>query len=180
MSLTPHDAFWTLTEWARSVRAFRRNRAPIQKKVLAASLCSSGFSYREVAKMVGGMSYIAARDAYNSMITSLPEETKKFRREVAIDGAEVSVSGKKYHVWLARDVDNGEIMAFSGSPTGSAEDGARFLAIVGNLSTNKPLVRLGEGPNLPKGLLNLDLYFQPSQSHGFLEKLGRFFRGPEN
>jgi hypothetical protein len=179
MYIRPHDAFSTIAEWARSTRAFRRNKVQLQKKVLAASLCNGGFSYREVASMVGGISYIAARDAFKSMMTSLPAESRRFRREVALDGSEVTMEGKRYYVWLARDVDSGGIMAFSGSPTGSAEDGSRFLASVGSLSVNRPSVRLGDGINTPKGLINLDLYFQNPQSHGFLEKLGRLFRGPE-
>ncbi len=175
--MTPFDAFSALTDWAVSVRAFRRNKAPVGKKVMAAALCSGGFSYREVAEMVGGLSYIAARDAYVSMMTSLPEETKRFRREVAIDESVVPLEGKSYRLWLARDVDSGQILAFHGSPTGSAEDGARFLAAVGALCLNKPLVRLGEGVSPPMGLMNLDLYFQMVPSHSFIDRLGRIFWG---
>jgi len=89
------------------------------------------------------------------------------------------MDGKRFYFWLARDVDSGGIMAFSGSPTGSAEDGSKFLASVGSLSVNRPQVRLGDGANTPRGLINLDLYFQSSQSPGFLQRLGRLFRGPD-
>jgi putative transposase len=173
----PFDAFGALTTWALSVKAFRRNRAPVEKKVLAAALCNGGFSYRKVASMVGGISYVAARDAYLSMVTSLPEETRKYRREVAIDGSEVSMGGRRYYVWLARDVDGGEILAFHGSPTGSAEDGARFLAAVGAVCLNRPVVRLGDGVGASSGLLNLDLYFQQPPSRSFIDRIGRIFRG---
>jgi putative transposase len=176
--LRPFDAFGALTTWALSVKAFRRNKAPVEKKVLAAALCSGGFSYREVASMVGGISYIAARDAYLSMVTSLPEETRRYRREVAIDGSEVPMGGRRYCVWLARDADSGEILAFHGSPTGSAEDGARFLAAVGSVCLNKPAVRLGQGAGTSTGLLNLDLYFQSSPSRSsFIDRIGKIFRG---
>lgn len=176
-ALRPIDVAGTLTDWAVSVKAFKRNKAPVQKKVVAAALCNGGFSYREVASMVGGISYVAARDAYLSMVTSLPEESREYRREVAIDGSEVSVGGRRYYIWLARDVDNGGILAFHGSPTGSAEDGARFLAAVGALCLNRPAVRLGEGPNAPRGLLNLDLYFQTPPSMSFIDRIGRILRG---
>ncbi|MGD1055069.1 MAG: hypothetical protein ABR867_03195, partial [Nitrososphaerales archaeon] len=115
-----------MSDWALSARAYRRNKVPIRKKIVAAALCSGGYSYRDVASMVGGISYVAARDAYLSLVTSLPEETRKHRREVAIDGSEAAIEGRSYYVWLARDVDTGGILAFHGSPTGSAEDGARF------------------------------------------------------
>ncbi len=175
--MTPFDPFGALTSWAVSVRAFRRNKAPVEKKVMAAALCNNGFSYREVASMLGGMSYIAARDAYLAMVMSLPEETRRYRREVAVDGSEVGVEGRRYYLWLARDVDSGEILTFHGSPTGSAEDGARFLSTVGALCANRPLVRLGEGTSAPRGLLNLDLYFQSSESLSFIDRIGRIFRG---
>ena len=120
-----------LTHWAISMHAFRRNKVPPEKKVVAAALCNGGFSYREVAKLLGGMSYIAARDAYLALVTSLPEEAKKYRRLVEVDGADVRIEGSMVHLWLARDVDSGEILTFHASPTASAEDGARFLASVG-------------------------------------------------
>jgi hypothetical protein len=111
------------------------------------------------------------------MVTSLPEETRRYRREVAIDGSEVPMGGRRYCVWLARDVDSGEILAFHGSPTGSTEDGARFLAAVGSVCLNKPAVRLGQGAGTSRGLLNLDLYFQSSPSRSFIDRIGRIFRG---
>lgn len=162
-----------LTEWAVSVHAFRRNRVPVTKKVVAAALCSSGYSYRDVARMLGGMSYIAARDAYLSLLTSLPKEEQRYRRTVAIDGSDVSINGVAFHVWLARDVDSGEIMSFQGSPEASAEDGARFLSNIASQCSNRPLLRLGVGANHPRGLTNLDLYFQTTPNQSIIMRLGR-------
>jgi putative transposase len=175
--LPPFDVVGALSDWAISSRAFRRNRVPVRKKVMAAALCNGGYSYRDVASMVGGISYVAARDAYLSLVTSLPEETRKYRREVAIDGSEAAIEGRACYVWLARDVDTGEILAFHGSPTGSAEDGARFLSAVAALCLNKPLVRLGRGPSCPTGLLNLDLYFQPAPPPSIIGRIGKLFLG---
>ena len=127
--------------------------------------------------MVGGMTYIAARDAYLALLTSLPEEARKARREVDVKGADVDFEGKHFYVWLARDVDTGEIMAFHASTTPSAEDGTRFLAAVGAQCENRPALRLGVGPNCPKGLINLDLYFQSPASQSILGRIGRLFLG---
>ena len=165
-----------LGEWATSVQAFRRNRVPVWKKVLAAALCKSGYSYREVAKMVGGVSYVAARNAYFSLVTSLPKEERKFRREVAVDGADMAVECRSYHLWLARDVDSGEIMSFQASPEASADDGTRFLADVASQCTNRPQLRLGHGANAPRGLFNLDLYFEGNGSQSLIERIGRLLR----
>jgi putative transposase len=164
-----------LSEWALSVHAFRRNKVPVAKKVVAAALCNSGYSYRDVSRMLGGMSYIAARDAYFSLLTSLPREERRFRRVVAIDGSDIQLSGSSYHVWLARDVDSGEIMTFQASPDASAEDGAKFLASVAAQCNNRPLLRLGAGSNHPRGLVNLDLYFQTVPYQSIITRIGRLF-----
>ena len=166
-----------LSEWAISTRAFRRNKVPPVKKVVAAALCNSGYSYRDVARLVGGMSYIAARDAFFSLTTSLPREERKQRRSVAIDGSDAVVGGKTFHVWLARDVDSGEIMSFQASPDASADDGARFLSNVAAMCANKPLLRLGTGANHPRGLVNLDLYFQFAPNQSIIMRLGRLLLG---
>jgi putative transposase len=155
------------------MHAFRRNRVPVEKKVVAAALCNSGYSYRDVSRMLGGISYVAARDAYFSLLTSLPKDEKRSRKTVAIDGSDVNIGGKAYHLWLARDVDSGEIMTFQASPDASVEDGARFLAMVAAQCTNTPYVRLGTGPNAPRGLANLDLYFLTAGSRSIIERLGR-------
>jgi putative transposase len=175
--LPPFDVVGALSDWAVSTQAFRRNKVPIRKKIVAAALCNGGYSYRDVASMVGGLSYVAARDAYLSLVTSLPEGTRKHRREVAIDGSETMIEGRSCYLWLARDVDSGEILAFHGSPTGSAEDGTRFLSVTASLCLNKPLVRLGRGPNYPKGLLNLDLYFQSASAPSIIGRIGKLFLG---
>jgi putative transposase len=166
-----------LAEWAVSTRAFRRNRVPVVKKVVAAALCNSGYSYRDVARMMGEMSYVAARDAFFSLQTSLPPVEKRHRRIVAIDGSDISFGGKEYHVWLARDVDSGDIMAFQASPDASALDGTKFLSAVAAQCDNRPTVRLGYGQNRPRGLVNLDLYFEGLNPESIMERLGRFFRG---
>ena len=159
------------------MRAFKRNKVPVPNKVVAAALCNSGYSYRDVARMLGGMSYIAARDAYFSLTTSLPVEERRQRRSVAIDGSDVIMGGMLFHIWLARDIDTGEIMSFQASPDASAEDGARFLANVASQCSNKPLLRPGTGANRPRGLLTLDLYFQLQPSQSIITKLGRLLLG---
>jgi len=164
-----------LSEWAVSVRAFRRNRVSVAKKVVAAALCSSGYSYRDVAKMIGGMSYVAARDAYFCLFASLPQEERRFRRTVAIDGSDVVINGGVYQIWLARDVDSGEIMSFQASPNASADDGTKFLAGVAAQCINKPVLRLGTGANRPRGLVNLDLYFTVETNQSLFARLGRIF-----
>lgn len=159
------------------MRAFRRNRISPEKKVVAAALGNGGFSYREVARLLGGMSYIAARDAYRSMATSFPPESRKYRRMIEIDGSDVRLEGRSFHLWLARDVDSGEILSFHASPTASAEDGSRFLASVGAQCANRPFLRLGSGSEYARGLLNTDLYFQSTPVPSIIGRIGRLLTG---
>jgi len=162
-----------LVGWASSGHAFRRNRVSKVLKVIAAALCNSGYSYRDVARMIGGMSYIAVRDAYISVVTCLPEVKRTHRRAVAIDGGDVALGERQFHLWVARDVESGNVLTFQASPGASVEDGARFLSVVASQCENKPLLRLGHGPNQPKGLVNLDLYFTTETSDSLIAKLGR-------
>lgn len=168
-----------LSEWAVTTGAYRRNRVPVRKKILAAALCNSGYSYREVASMVGGLSYVAARDAYFSLTTSLPMEERRHRRGVVIDGGDVPAEGRTFHLWLARDAETGEILSFQASPGASAEDGSRFLSGVAKQCANRPFLRLGEGPNHPRGLINLDLFFQAPQAESIMVRLGRLMKRGE-
>jgi transposase-like protein len=153
--------------------AFRRNRVSASKKVIAAGLCNSGYSYRAVSAMLGEISYIAVRDAYFALVTSLPKTEKRSRRSVAIDGEDVLVGGSDYHLWLARDVDSGEILTFQASPEASAEDGTRFLSFVASLCDNRPTLRQGAGHYAPRGLINLDLYFEESVSPSLIGRIGK-------
>ena len=162
-----------LSEWADSMGAFRRNRISASRKVVAAGLCNSGYSYRTVAGMLGEMSHVAVRDAYFALVTSLPKSERRVRRLVAIDGEDVIVGGRDFHLWLARDVGSGEIMTFQASPNASAGDGTQFLSSVASTCENRPLLRLGVGHNAPRGLINLDLYFEDNGSLSLVGRIGR-------
>ena len=170
-----------MSDWAVSTGAFRRNKTSVEKKVVAAGLCNAGFSYRGVAGMLGGLSYIGVRDAFVSLGRSMPGEARAAREQVAIDGSDVRIDGTGFYLWLARDVVSGNIMAFHGSPSGSAEDGARFLADVGRLCANRPAVRLGQPYDALKGMQNLDLYFEAEadqpESMSLIGRIGRLFMG---
>ena len=68
-------------------------------------------------------------------------------------------------------------MSFQASPDASAVDGTRFLANVAAQCENRPLLRLGAGANHPRGLMNLDLYFQTPTPQSFITRIGRLILG---
>jgi putative transposase len=170
-----------VTSWARGKKVFDRNKVPIEKKVQASILCTSGFSYRAASKLMGGVSYVAVRDAYYAMSKALPRPERKHRRCIAIDESHSRVNGEYVVFWLARDVDSGELLTFRCSLTGSPEDGAKFVASVLEFCANRPLVRVGRGPNYPRALKNLDLQFQiettPINESSIKQKIGKWFLG---
>jgi hypothetical protein len=169
-----------LTEWAESNRVFRRNKKSGRSKLLAAVLCASGYSYRYVASLLGGISYVGVRDAYLAVLSFCPDETPKPRRAVAIDESRAVIGIRDAYFWLARDIDSGEVISFRCSFTGSPEDSAEFCLSILHRCTTRPIVRLGKGDNYPKGLKNLDLQFEvEAQPAGGITQLFKrlFFSG---
>jgi len=177
----PPTVTQTLCDWARAKNVFQRNKVPIERKVQAAILCASGYSYRQASELLGDVSYIGVRDAFTAIARTLPLPEKKHRRCIAIDETETRFGGHVGFFWLARDADTAELMTFRCSLTGSPEDGAKFIESVLQFCSNRPLVRVGRGPNYPRALKNLDLQFQidttPINPTGIREKIGRWFLG---
>jgi hypothetical protein len=171
------DVLDLLADWGITNGAFRRNRLEVRRKVLAAMLVSSGVSYRETARLVGGMSFIAARDSYIKLTGLLPIGEKIHRRSVAVDESVARIGGGPAYLWLARDIDSGRTLAFRCSFTGSPEDSAAFANLVLDTCVNRPAVRLGKGPNKPRALKNLDLYFQMEGGSGVVQIIQKIFGG---
>jgi len=80
-------------------------------------------------------------------------------------------------VWMARDVDSGEILSFRCSASRSLEDGKKFIDSVLAVCAGRPLLRVGRGPNFPHSLKSLDLYFQIDTTATIRERISNFFLG---
>jgi transposase-like protein len=169
------DVIALIADWGLTNAAFRRNRLAVRRKVLAAVLAASGVSYRETAALLSGMSYVAVRDCYMSLTSILPRGEKVHRRTVALDESVVRLGSGQAYLWLARDVDTGQTLSFMCSFTGSPEDSATFARSVLETCSNKPTMRLGQGPNRPRALKNLDFYFQTEGTSGVVQIFQRIF-----
>jgi transposase-like protein len=163
--------------WAKHNYIIKRSRIPIEKKVMAVILCASGYSYRDVSKMMGGMSHVAVHNATKTVMSALPLEKK--RRLVAIEENALHLNGQTEGVvWMARDADSGEILAFRCSVNRSPQDGKKFIDSVLAVCTERPLLRVGRGPNFPHSLRSLDLYFQIDTSGTPMrQRISDFFLG---
>ena len=161
--------------WARDHGVFDRNKLPIQKKVLAAIMSSSGLSYREVARLLGGISYVAVRDAQHAFGRALRLPEKKYRGRIALEESIVQLSAVRLHFWLARDLENGELLAVQASRTATVEESEGFLNRVLQCCNNRPMAVL-DRKNYPKSIRNIDVKFQISTSPGIRERFGRLLK----
>ncbi len=169
-----------LATWAKEQHIIKRSRIPTEKKMLAAIMCSSGYTSRDASKILGGISHVAVHDAFKSVTAALPSLVKK-RRLVSIEENMVYLNPETQSVvWLARDADSGEILSFKCSVTGALPDQKRFSDTVLASCTERPLLRVGRGPNFPKSLTSLDLYFQIDTTPvnpTFRQRITSFFLG---
>jgi len=127
---------------------FKRNKTPLETKVLAALLCFAGLSYRGVAKAIGGISYGLVYRAFTAIRDALPKPERRYRRCVAVDETKIERRGEPIYVflWAARDVDTKEVLTFRASFTRSSLDAEIFLKQVLEYCENKPLFLVDKGP----------------------------------
>lgn len=166
-----------LAGWVKEKNIVKRSRIPTEKKVLAAVICASGYTYRDASRILGGMSHVAVHDAHKAIMKSFPPLEKK-RRLVTIEENPANLNKEIQGViWLARDADSGEILSIRCSISGSPQDGKKFIDSVLAACTERPLLRVGRGPNFPKSLRSLDLYFQIDTTPTMRQRITKFFFG---
>lgn len=161
--------------WAQENRVFRRNKIPVEKKLLAGIMDSSGLSFREIASLLGEISYVGVRDAQLAVKKALPLPARKHRGRIALTESTLDLGGTQFQTWLARDLDNSEILAVHATRNPSPEESDRFLDRVLQQCNNRPMAVVDRGENYPKYLRKLDVKFQIDTSTGIRERLGRFF-----
>jgi hypothetical protein len=176
-SVPPPTIIEFLSAWAKDNNVIKRSRIPTEKKVLGAILCSSGYTYRDASKLLGGISHVAVHDAHKSMSAALPPLEKK-RRLVGIEeNAAYLNSTIQGVVWMARDLESGEILSFRCSASRSPEDGKKFIDSVLATCIGRPILRVGRGPSFPNSLRSLDLYFQIDTTGTIRQRISNFFLG---
>jgi len=168
-----------LEAWAKDSNIIKRSRIPTEKKVLAAILCFSGYTYRDASKLLGGISHVAVHDAYKATSAALPPLARKSRTVTIEENAASLNSETRGVIWLARDLDSGEILSIRCSVNRSPQDGKKFIDSVLAVCTGRPLLRVGRGPNYPNSLRSLDYYFQidTTATATIRQRISNFFLG---
>src|SRR2546430_2115953 len=111
------------------------------------------------------------------MAAALPPMEKK-RRLVGIEeNATYLNSTQQGVVWMASDLESGEILSFRCSASRSPEDGKKFIDSVLATCIGRPILRVGRGPNFPNSLRSLDLYFQIDTTRNIRQRISNFFLG---
>ncbi len=164
-----------LCAWAKDNNVIKRSRIPDEKKMMAAVLCASQHTYRDVSKILGGISHVAVHDAHKSVMAAMPPLQKKRRLVTIEENVAYLNSALQGVVWMATDADTGEILSFRCSVSRSPEDGKKFIESVLAVCTERPLLRVGRGPNFPNSLRSLDLYFQIDTSSTIRQRISNFF-----
>jgi hypothetical protein len=168
-----------LSAWAKDKDIIKRSRIPTEKKIMAALLCVSGYTYRDASKLLGGISHVAVHDSYKSVMAAMPHLQKKDRTVMIDENAAYLNASTQGVVWMARDADSGEILALRCSVTKSPQDGKKFIESVLASCNGRPLLRVGRGPDFPHSLRSLDYYFKidTSGTQKFRQRISTFFFG---
>lgn len=168
-----------LSAWAKDNDVMKRSRIPTEKKILGAILCFSGYTYRDASKLLGGISHVAIHDAHKAMSAALPPLPRK-SRTVTIDENITNLNNEtRAAIWIAKDLDSGEILSVRCSATRSSQDQKKFIDSVLATCMGRPLLRVGRGPSYPSSLKSLDLYFtiDTTATSTFRRRISNFFLG---
>jgi transposase-like protein len=163
-----------ITDIAKENGAFQRNRVAPEKKVLVALLCFSGFTYRQAAEVVGGISYVGVHDAFMALRSVFPYPTKKQRRAVTVEEARSKLSKESVFVWGAKDQDTNEVLLLRCSLSRSADEAERFILDTLAYCDNSPLFSVDGGPWQPQSFKKFNLPYR-FQSIGVPRKLKMWF-----
>ena len=110
-----------------TLKPFRRNKIPPEKKIRAAELYLRGRSYRQVAEILE-INY-----------TTVRETVKKQRNFIAVDETVIKINGEKRYLWAVIDVETREILAVWITTTRSWWTARDFTLVVLESCENQPV-----------------------------------------
>ncbi|MGB9622515.1 MAG: hypothetical protein ACPL07_01600 [Candidatus Bathyarchaeia archaeon] len=125
----------------REAKVFKRNKVPLEEKVLSALMHYSVSSLRNISKW-RDFSYEAVRQWYHALRNVLKEPEKKYRRCIAIDETNKKLQREQVYAWIARDVDTKEVAVRVSYTRISLE---LLLKQVLRYCENKPLILVDRG-----------------------------------
>jgi transposase-like protein len=151
--LNPYD---TLLKAVQDAHVFKRNKRPLEQKVVACLLYLSGLSYRAMTYQTRliGASHVSVHNWVHALKGVISRPPRRQRKVVAIDETKLKIHGKQVYVWAAIDTDTKELLAVYASYQRSIINTIVFMKKVLETCTDgsKPVVLVDGGPWYPWAL----------------------------
>jgi transposase-like protein len=141
----------TLLKAALDAHVFRRNKRPLESKIVACLLYLAGLSYRGMTYQTNLVeaSHVSVYrwvHALKGIVSPVPRRERKI---VAMDETKLKINGRQVYVWAAIDTDTRELLAVYASYYRSHINTLVFLRRVLDTCTNTPVVLVDGGPWYP-------------------------------
>jgi putative transposase len=167
----------TLLKAVLDARIFRRNKRPLESKILASLLYTSGLSYRGMTYQTGVVeaSHVSASRWVNALKGIVSRVPKRERKLVAID--ETKLKNKERHVlvWASIDADRRELLAVYASYYRLSINTIVFVKKVLDTCVGTPVVLVDGGPWYPWALDRMGVRWLHI-TFGYRNVIKRFFR----
>ena len=172
--MRPYD---TLLKAVQDAHVFKRNKRPLESKVVACLLYLSGLSYRAMTYQTGMLeaSHVSVHRWVHALKGVVSRVPRKERRMVAIDETKLKINGRQVFVWAAIDTDTRELLAVYASYYRSSINTIVFLKRVLETCTNKPVILVDGGPWYPWPLNEMGFKWL-HVTFGERNAIERFFR----
>lgn len=158
-------------------RIFKRNKRPLESKIVACLLYLAGLSYRGMTYQTGVIeaSHVSVHRWVHALRGVVSRVPRRERKVVAIDETKLKIKGRQVFVWAAIDADTRELLAVYASYYRSNINTLVFLKRVLDTCTNKPVVLVDGGPWYPWPLDRMGIRWL-HVTFGERNAIERFFR----
>jgi putative transposase len=156
---------------------FKRNKRPVETKVVASLLYLSGLSYRGMTYQtrIIEASHVSVYNWVHALKGIVSHVPRKERKVVAIDETKLKIEGRQVYVRAAIDADTRELLAVYASYYRSNINTMIFLRKVLDTCVNKPVVLVDGGPWYPWPLNEMGIRWLHI-TFGYRNVIERFFR----
>ena len=171
------NPYHILLKAVQDAHIFKRNKRPLESKVVASLLYLSGLSYRGMTYQtrIIEASHVSVYNWVHALKGIVSRVPRKERKVVAIDETKLKIHGRQVFVWAAVDVDTRELLAVYASYYRSNINTMIFLRRVLDTCTNRPVVLVDGGPWYPWPLNEMGVRWLHI-TFGFRNVIERFFR----
>jgi len=137
----------TLLKAVLDAHVFRRNKRPLESKIVACLLYLAGLSYRGVTYQTGMIdaSHVSVYRWVHALKVITSRVPRRERKLIAMDETKLKIRGRQVFVWAAIDADTRELLAVYASYYRSHISTLAFLKRVLSTCTNRPVVLVDGG-----------------------------------